>query len=258
VENIPILISYQYICYNVPGVSTGLNLSANIIAGIYMGTITNWNSSLIQAANPHATLPNHSIVPVHRSDGSGDTFMFTSFLAHGNATWGSKYHFGTSASIFPAVSGELTGAQNTGIINAVNATRYSIGYIAATYQTEINNDHFGIANLENKAGFFVAPTVANVKAAASGYLSSIPSNGSIALQYAPGNNSYPIADMEYVVVQLHQSSTSVANALKDFLTWVLSPSGGSQTKYLSAMNLVALPSNVVASVSQPMINKITG
>ena len=81
VENIPIMISYQYIAYNIPGVSATLNLNGNVIAGIYMGTITNWDSPAIAALNPGVTLPNHTIIPVHRSDGSGDTFMFTSFLS---------------------------------------------------------------------------------------------------------------------------------------------------------------------------------
>ncbi len=258
VMNIPILISYQDICYNVPGLTGHLNLTGGIIAGIYMGTITNWNNSLIQSYNPGVTLPNRAIVPVHRSDGSGDTFMFTSFLSKSNATWNSKVGTSTQPN-WPTGVNYLEGSGNTGIIAKVSGTQYSIGYIAATYNSTIVNDHFGVAHLMNKAGNFVAPTVANVKAAAANYLSSIPSSGTIALQFAPGASSYPIADMEYVIVKIQQSNSQSAKALQNFLAWIMnSTSGGSQEKFLAPLNLAPLPSNVVSGISMKLVNQITG
>ncbi len=256
VENIPIAISYQYIAYNIPGVSASLKLNGSIIAGIFMGTITNWDSPAIAALNPGVTLPNHTIIPVHRSDGSGDTFMFTSFLSKSNATWAKQVGAATSVN-WPSVQAAQTGAQNAGIISTMSSTPYSIGYIAATYQAQVQSAKFGVALLENQVGQFVAPTVANVSTAASQYLTEIPANGTVALQYAPGSNSYPIADMEYIVVKQNQTSASIANALKAFITWAVSPNGGSADKYLSTFNLVALPSNVVQKIINPLIAQIS-
>ena len=256
VMNIPIMISYQYIAYNIPGVSATLKLDGNIIAGIYMGTITNWNSTEIAAINPGVILPNHTIIPVHRSDGSGDTFMFTSFLSKSNATWAKQVGAGTVVN-WPSVAAAQTGAQNAGIISTMTSTPYSIGYIAATYETQVQSAKFGVALLENQVGQFVSPTVANVSTAASQYLTEIAANGTVALQYAPGDNSYPIADMEYIIVKQNQTSAPIANALKAFITWAVSPNGGSADKYLSVFNLVALPSSVVQKIIVPLINQIS-
>ena len=257
VMNIPIMISYQYVSYNIPNFNITLNLSADILAGMYMGTITNWNSSMIQASNPGVKLPNHTIIPIHRSDGSGDTFMFTSFLSKGNSSWGETIGASTNPN-WPSVTASLTGNGNAGIIGQMSKTPYSIGYIAATYSSDVNSNHFGIAHLKNQAGYYIAPTIANVSEAASHYLNMIPANGTIALQYAPGNSSYPIADMEYLIVKQNQSSPNVAKALKDFLNWTVDPNGGSNAKYLEPLNLVALPSSVVNQITTPMINKIHG
>ena len=255
--NIPIMISYQYVAYNVPGLNTSLNLDGNVIAGIYMGTITNWDSPAIAALNPGVTLPNHTIVPIHRSDGSGDTFMFTSFLSYSNTTWNNRVSYGTAVN-WPSVAGSETGNGNSGIISTMASTPYSISYIAATYQSSVVADHFGVANLEDQQGQFVAPTVQNVSNAASHYLSQIPSNGTVRLQYAPGNYSYPIADMEYIIVKQNQTSAAVASALQAFILWAVSPNGGAAATYLQSFNLVALPSSVVLQIVDPMVNKITG
>ena len=257
VMNIPIMISYQYIAYNIPNFNFKLNLSGNVIAGIFMGTINNWNNSLIQQLNPGVALPNHSIIPIHRSDGSGDTFMFTSFLSKSNGTWAQKVGAGTNVN-WPSVAGSLTGNGNSGIITQMTTTPYSIGYIAATYEAQVNSAGFGIANLENQDGQFVGASVQNVSIAAQQYLPLIPKNGTIALQYAPGKDSYPIADMEYVIVRQNQSSPAIASALKEFLNWAVSSDGGSSSKYLTEFNLVPLPSSVVSEVVIPLINKITG
>ncbi len=261
VMNIPILISYQYIAYNVPTLNSyTLRLNAGVIAGIFDGTITKWNDPAIEALNPSvpaSAFPNHTIIPVHRSDGSGDTFMFTSFLSKGNATWNNTVGSGVSVT-WPSVAAATTGIGNPGIISAMASAQYTIGYIAATYQAQVNADHFGVATLENRDGNFVNATVANVTTAVSQYLSQIPANGTIAVQYAPGASSYPIADMEYVIVQKTQSSAAEASALQAFLNWVVNPNDGSQSSYLAPLNLVALPSNVVNNVTKPLINQITG
>ncbi len=257
--NIPILISYQYITYNLKGYSLGvnhLNLNASLIAGMYNGTITNWDSSKISAANPGATLPNKAIIPIHRSDGSGDTFMFSSFLSKANSWWANNVGASTSPNWPSGVSSAQTGNGNTGMIATLNGAPGGVAYIAATYNSTITTDGFGIANLQNKAGNYVAANITNVKQAAAQYLPDIPSNGTIALQYAPGTTSYPIADLEYVVVQQNQSGTLLTNAIQELLKWMVSSNGGSQGKYLDPLNLAPLPSAVVNNVTIPLINKI--
>ena len=260
VMNIPILISYQYIVYNIPGY-TGpkLNLNANIIVGIYNGSINYWDNSQILSVNPGAAglLPHKQIIPVHRSDGSGDSFMFSSFLSKANSWWAANAHASTTPT-WPSNPYAATGAQNSGVIATMNSDPYSIGYVAATYASTINADHFGIAALQNAAGNYVNATPANVSEAAAQYLSQIPANGTIALQYAPGATAYPIADMEYVIVQKTQPNSATATELQAFLKWIVNPNEGSAAKYLSPLNLAALPSNVVANITTPLINKITG
>ena len=259
VMNIPILISYQYIVYNIPGLnSQTLKFNATILAGIYNGSISNWDSPVIAAANPGVTFPSHSITPVHRSDGSGDSFMFTSFLSKGNSWWANNIGASTNPSWPANVANSATGAQNSGVLATMNSASGSIGYVAATYASTVHTDGFGIAALQNAAGNYVNATAANVSQAAAQYLNQIPANGTIALQFAPGNSSYPIADMEYVIVQKTQPNAATANDLKAFLNWVVSPSDGSASKYLTPLNLAPLPSAVVTQIVNPLINKITG
>lgn len=257
--NIPILISYQYIVYNLPGLNNvHLNLSAGILAGIYSGKITNWDNSAIAKANPGVSLPNHAITAIHRQDGSGDTFMFTSFLSKGNATWNTTVGSATSVQ-WPSIPQPLAETGNQGMLKGLQNTKYSIAYVAATYNKTIAKDGFGIAHLKNRAGNFVAPTPANVASAANYYLPQIPANGTIALQFAPGATSYPIADMEYVIVLKTQPGSVQALELKDFLSWIVnSNNGGSQASFLAPLDLAPLPTSVVNNVTLPLINKISG
>lgn len=253
--NIPIMISYQYVLFNLPGIST-LNLNGSVIAGIFMGTITTWNNQAIQNLNPGVTLPTNTIVPVHRSEGSGDTFMFTHFLSNSNATWAKQVGAGTSVN-WPSVHGELSNTGNSGVLSDIHKTTYSVGYVAGTYEAQIKADGgLGHALLQDQMNQFVAPTVANVSNAASGFLNSIPANGTVGLQYAPGSNSYPIADMEYVMVNSNQTSQASVNAIQNFFSWALSPAGGSNGQTLASFNLVPLPSTVIQQVDYPLINKI--
>lgn len=256
--NIPILISSQYVSYNLPGLNgKALNFSGPVLAGIYNGSISNWNNSQIAALNPGVAFPSHTIVPVHRSDGSGDTNMFTEFLSKSDSWWNSNVGFGTNVN-WPGVSAALTGNGNSGIISQMKSTPYSIGYIATTYQAQIQSAGFGIAALQNQAGKFVTMSQSTVMAAANQYLSQIPSDGRLAIQYAPGNTSYPIVDLEYLIVKQVQPNAATATALVNFLKWAVnSTSGGSQSTYISSLNLSPLPSAVVNQIVTPLINKIS-
>ncbi|HUM08376.1 MAG TPA: phosphate ABC transporter substrate-binding protein PstS, partial [Acidocella sp.] len=129
--SIPLAISSQAVNYNLPGVSH-LNLSGPILAGIYEGKITKWNDPAIAAANPGVSLPDHVIVPVHRLDGSGDTFIFTQYLAASDAGWGSTLKYGTAVS-WPAIAGEIGAKGNSGMLSAAAANPYSVAYIGISF-----------------------------------------------------------------------------------------------------------------------------
>ena len=256
--NIPILISGQYVAYNIPGLnSIHLVLSGPVLAGIYNNTIQYWDDPKIKALNPNVTLPHERIIPVYRSDGSGDTNMFTLYLSRSCEWWNKTVGYGTNVNwpTNPAAHG-ATG--NAGIISFLNATPYSIGYVALTYQKDIQKNNLGYAALINRDGYAVLPSKETIMNAASVYLNQIPPDGRINIAFAPGSNSYPIATFEYVIVNKTQSSQQVANALKEFLLWAVSPNGGSSPQFLDQFNLVPLPSNVVNNVVVPLINKIGG
>jgi phosphate transport system substrate-binding protein len=257
--NIPILISSQYVSYNIPGLNgQTLKFNGTVLAGIFNGSINNWNNSQITALNPGVTFPSHTVVPVHRSDGSGDTNMFTEFLSKSDSWWNNNVGFGTNVN-WPSVAAALTGNGNSGIISQMKSTQYSIGYIATTYEAQILSAGFGISALQNQAGKFVTMNQSTVMAAANQYLSQIPADGRLAIQYAPGNNSYPIVDLEYLIVKQAQPDAATATALKSFLVWAVnSTSGGSQSKYISSLNLAPLPPAVVNQIVVPLINKLSG
>jgi len=244
--NIPLAISMQMVNYNLPGLNRShLKLSGPVLAAIYEGKITNWNDGQIARLNPGMKLPNHSIIPIHRSDGSGDTFIFTQYLAFSTPDWASSLAYGTTVS-WPAVSGELGAVGNPGMLTALSDNPYSVAYIGSSYQDAIDKAGMGIAKLENKAGNFVLPTAGTAMAAANEMVAKTPKSERISLIFAPGAQSYPIINYEYALVSSRQPSGDVASALRDLLNWGISKSGGNSPHYMSAVHFVALPPSVVA------------
>lgn len=253
--NIPIAVSSQDVNYNVAGVSS-LKLSGTVLAEIYQGKITKWNNSAITALNPGVTLPDQTIVPVHRVDSSGDTFIFTSFLSAADPTWSSGPGFGTTVS-WPTVSGELTASGNPGMVQTCHATPGCVAYIGISAESSAQSAGLGVAMLQNKDGNFVSDSATTVDAAVTAGASSIPSNLVQSLIYQAGAQSYPIVNFEYVVVKQSQSSADIAQAIRDFLGFAIDPNGGSSPANLAKDQFEALPTNVVPLV-QAAIAKITG
>ncbi|MGC8670203.1 MAG: phosphate ABC transporter substrate-binding protein PstS [Thermoprotei archaeon] len=256
--NIPIAISSQYVAYNLPGMNnTHLVLSGPVIAAIYNGSIHYWNDPAIEALNPGVQLPHQMIVPVFRSDGSGDTNMFTLFLSRSDPWWNHTVGYGTNVNWpkNPALHGAVG---NSGIISFMAETPYSIGYVAMTYTVQMKQAGLGYAALINRAGNAVLPSTATVMNAAQQYLNQIPADGRIAIAFAPGADSYPIATFEYVIVKKVQPSSAVAVAVKKFLTWAVSPNGGSSEYYMGKLDLIPLPQSVVSKVVLPLIDQISG
>jgi phosphate transport system substrate-binding protein len=256
--NIPLAISAQQINYNVPGLnSVHLNLSGPVLAGIYSGEIKSWNDPKIVALNKRyaSKLPDKPIVPIHRADGSGDTFIFTQYLTKSTPSWASGPGYGTTIS-WPSVASAVGATGNPGMVQACQQTPYSIAYIGVSFLDQTNKAGLGYAALQNQAGKFVLPTPANVSAAAKSLDGKTPPDERISLIFAPGADSYPIINYEYAIVNPKQPDSATANELKKFLNWALSPGGGQSPKYLNAVHFLPLPSKVL-DFSKDQIAKIS-
>jgi phosphate transport system substrate-binding protein len=243
--NIPLAISMQMVNYNVPGLNGAhLKLSGPVLAGIYQGKITKWNDPEIAKINAGVKLPDHAIIPIHRSDGSGDTFIFTQYLAFSTPSWSSSLSYGTTIS-WPAVSGELGAEGNPGMVTALKDNAYSVAYIGTSYQDAIMKDGMGIARLGNRAGRFVLPSATTAKAAAAQMVPKTPKDERISLIFAPGAEAYPIINYEYALVKRDQPSPETAAALRKLFTWAISSTGGNAPHFMDAVHFVALPPPVV-------------
>jgi phosphate transport system substrate-binding protein len=255
--NIPLAISSQMVNYNIPGLNGDhLKLSGPVLAGIYEGKITKWNDPAIEKLNHGVKLPAKTIVPIHRTDGSGDTFIFSQYLSDSDPQWGKTVSYGTTIS-WPSVSGGLGAEGNQGMVNSLHQTPYSIAYIGVSFKSSIDHDKMGEAKLENQAGNFVLPVVATVQAAANAKVAETPTDERISLIFAPGANSYPIINYEYAIVKSKQAAAGEAKELKDFLTWAISSNGGNAEHFMKEVSFVPLPASV-RKLSEAQINKIHG
>jgi len=255
--NIPMAISSQMVNYNVPSLNgEHLNLSGPVLAGIYSGKITQWNDAAIAKLNPGVKLPDHAIITVHRTDGSGDTFIFTQYLTASTPSWASDYSYGVTVSWAP-VQGNIGAVGNPGMVDAIKNNPYSIAYIGVSFKKQIMDDKLGEARLENKDGKFVLPEIKNVKAAAAAMVPKSPADQRVSLIFAPGAESYPIINYEYALVDAKQPSAEMAATLKKFLTWAISSEGGNAEHFMKEVNFVALPPSVVKQ-SEAQIAKISG
>jgi phosphate transport system substrate-binding protein len=251
-ENIPLAISAQQINYNLPGIKN-LKLNGTVLAGIYGGAITTWNNSAIKALNPGVNLPSTKIIPIKRSDSSGDTFLFTSYLSSQVSQWKSSIGEGTTVA-WPNVSSELAEKGNSGMVTGCKANPGCIAYIGISYESKTSAAGLGQAQLLNGAGQYESPTATSIGDAANGFISKTPANGTISMIDGSATGSYPIVNYEYGIVTTNQSSATTAQTLKAFLHWAITTGNGST--YLSKVNFQPLPSSVV-SISDALIGKIS-
>jgi phosphate transport system substrate-binding protein len=255
IMNIPLAISAQTINFNVPGLnSAGLKLDGPTLAGIYDGTITMWDAGPIAAMNPGAKLPHQRIVPIRRADVSGDTFVFTQFLDFSTQPWEDKVGYGTSVE-WPAVDGEKTATGNEGMVRALAATPYSIGYVGISFHDVIAKAGLGTAMVKNQAGHFLLPSAETVSAAASELDPRTPADERLSLAFAPGAHSYPLINYEYAVVSTDQPNPATADGVRHFLLWAVSPEGGNAPKYLDAVQFIPLP-DFIRALSENQINRV--
>lgn len=253
--NIPLAISAQEIVYNIPGVTTQLDLSGSVISKIYQGKIQYWDDPAIKALNPSATLPHLAIIPVHRIDGSGDTFIFTQYLSAVDPSgWGSSVSYGTTVP-WPAVSTALSANGNGGMVTTCGATKGCIAYVGVSFASSAQKANLTMAAISNAAGKYVVPTPTSIQAEAQSFIAKVPSNEAISLIYGPGTASYPIINFEYAIVNTAQTDANKAATIRSVLTWAIDPSHGNAASYLSQVNFQPLPSSV-AALSLAQINKI--
>jgi phosphate transport system substrate-binding protein len=254
--NIPIAVSSQAVNYNLKGFPD-LKLSGNVLAEIYQGSITTWNDAQITALNPGVTLPSTPIIPIRRADSSGDTFIFTSFLSATNSAWSSGPSYGTTVS-WPSVSSELTASGNPAMVTTLNSTTGGIAYIGISVESTALVDGLGEAELENASGSFVQPDATTVTAAVTAGAGNVPASLAASLIYEMGAQAYPIVNFEYLIVNPSTiTSTATAEAVRTFIEWAISPTGGATSDNLAAVNFEPLPTAVIPAVNAA-VAKITG
>jgi phosphate transport system substrate-binding protein len=245
IRNIPLAISSQMVNYNVPGLNKDhLKLSGPVLAGIYSGKITSWDDPEIAKLNPGVKLPHDTIVPVHRTDGSGDTFIFSQYLSFSTPSWSNSAGYGTTIS-WPAVQGGIGAVGNPGMVNASKNTPYSIAYIGISFEKVTNSAGLGEAELENKDGKFVLPDATTISAAVSEMAPKTPADERVSLIFAPGPQSYPIINYEYSIISAKQPNAETAKELREFLSWASSPKEGSAPHFMKEVGFVALPAAIV-------------
>ena len=231
--HVPITLGAVAMSYNLSGVSGHLNLTGDIISGIYLGTINTWDDPKIKSANPGVTLPHQTITSVHRSDGSGTTGIFTHYLSAVSSDWKSKVGAGTTVKWPTGVGGK----GNAGVAAAVKSTAGSIGYVELAY---VLSNNLSYASVQNAAGKFVLPSLDGAKTDAAN-VTTIPDDLRFFIVNAPGNGSYPISGFSWVVVYKNQTNADKGKAIANMLWWMIHD--GQQ--YSAPLNYVPLPSAIV-------------
>jgi phosphate transport system substrate-binding protein len=251
--NIPLAVAALMVIYHVPGLSpsTHLNLNGKALAQIFAGQITRWDDPAIKNLNPGVTLPGTAIVLVHRSDTSGSTFLFTSYMnAQDPADWSSSL-IGTTVA-WPGQPGEQGAQGSSAIISTVRSIPGAIGYVGVSYLSTITKDNEGEAALGNSAGNFKLPTASTIQAGLASFTNT-PANETMSLINGSGADVYPIINYEYAIVSISQASPILAQDLRAFLSWAIS-TGSAQ---LAQVNFQPLPPSVVM-LSLAQIAKIKG
>ena len=229
--HIPTVAGAVAISYNVDG-NPQLNLDGPALAGIFLGTVTKWNDPAIAALNPDVKLPDLDIVVVHRSDGSGTSFIFTDYLSKVSPDWKAKVGKGVSVS-WPV---GLGGKGNAGVAGQVKQTPGAIGYVELAYA---HQNKLPFANLKNAAGLFITPTVDSVTAALAS--ATIPDDFRFSMVNSPGTTAYPIAGTTWLLVYAEQKDHDKGEKLVQFLKWAYSDG----EKLAPGLDYAPLPDDLV-------------
>jgi phosphate transport system substrate-binding protein len=236
-QHIPMVLGAVVMTYNLSGVTAPLKFDGPTVAKIYLGEIKKWNDPVITSMNPGVTLPNTDIQVVHRSDGSGTTFVFTDWLSKVSPDWKSKVGTNKNPS-WPAGQG---GQGNAGVTQVVKQTPNSIGYVELNYAVE-NKLPFG--DIKNKAGKFVTPNIESTSAAASKV--TLPDDYRVSIVNADGDGAYPVASFTYLLVSKDASSCAKQAPLVHFIWWAFHDASASATA--KQLNYAPVPAEATAKV----------
>ena len=237
VVHIPTVLGAVVPAYNIPGVKGEVKFTGPLIADIFLGKITNWNDPQIEKLNPGVKFPNQAIVVVHRSDGSGTTFIFTDYLSKVSPDWASTVSKNTSVK-WPV---GLGGKGNEGVAGMIRQIDGSIGYVELIYAIQ-NNIPFG--SVKNKAGNFIKASLESTTAAAAGAAAKMPPDYRVSITNADGKDAYPLASFTWLLIPQQSKDANKGKILQDFLKW-MATDGQNDTKQLS---YAPLPKEVVERV----------
>jgi phosphate transport system substrate-binding protein len=237
----PTVLGADVPTYNIPGVSSELNFTSDAIAGIFLGKITKWNDPAIAGSNKGVNLPGNDIVVVHRSDGSGTSYIWTDYLSKVSDDWKSKVGKGTSVN-WPV---GLGGKGNEGVAGLIKQTPNSFGYVELIYAIQ-NSMPYG--KVKNSSGTIVKADLASVTAAAAGAAKDMPPDFRVSITNAQGKNAYPISSFTWLLIPEKFSDSSKRDAIKGFVTWMLTD-GQNDTE---ALSYAKLPKEVVAMEKQAL------
>ena len=231
--NLPSVMGAVVPAYNIPGVSGEMKFTPDALAGIFLGKITKWNDKAIASANPGVSLPDKDIIVVHRSDGSGTTFIWTDYLSKVSADWKSQVGSGTSVR-WPI---GLGGKGNEGVAGSIRQLQGSIGYVELIYAAQ-NNIPFG--SVRNAAGTFLKASLEGVTAAAAS-APRMPADFRVSITNAPGKDAYPISSFTWLLIPQQSKDAAKGKILADFLNWMVTDG----QKMTAALSYAPLPEGVV-------------
>ena len=214
VVHFPTVAGALAMAYNLPGFKAQVQLTPEAITGIFMGTITMWNDKAIAAANPGVALPGVPILPVHRSDGSGTTNIFTTYLSAVSTQWRELVGANTAVS-WPAGVG---GKGNDGVAGLVRQTPGALGYVELAYATQ---NRLAVAKVRNRSGAFVEPTLASTTAAVAASAAALAKDVRAPIANSPAREAYPIAGLTYLLVYQDMKDPARARALASFIDWAI-------------------------------------
>ncbi|MFZ5450075.1 MAG: phosphate ABC transporter substrate-binding protein PstS [Thermodesulfobacteriota bacterium] len=236
----PMVIGGVVPVVNIPGVGPGqLKLTGELLADIFLGKITKWDDPAIKALNPQVKLPSQAITVAHRTDGSGTTFIFTSYLSMVSPGWKEKVGAGKSVN-WPA-PGSIGGKGNEGVAGQVKNVSGAIGYVEYAYALQ---NKMAFAQLKNKDGKFLAPSIETFQAAAASADWKNAPGYYLMLNNEPGEKSWPICGATYILIQKDQPDAAKAAAMLKYFKWCFEHGGEMATK----LDYVPLPKNVVEMV----------
>jgi phosphate transport system substrate-binding protein len=241
VLHIPTVLGAVVVTYNLPELAKPLNLTGDVVANIFLGKITKWNAAEIVALNKGVALPSKDILVVHRTDGSGTTYIFSDYLTAVSAAW--KAGPGRGKELQWPVG--LGGKGNDGVTGQVKQTPGAIGYVELAYARQ---NKLPYASLKNASGAFIVPSIESITAAGAGVAAKLPptSDLRVSLVNPPGKDAYPISSMTFILLYQNQPDAVKGKKLIDFLKWAIHDGQGSA----ASLDYAPLPKNIVAMLDK--------